>query len=109
MVRLTPAKTRKASREGIIRAIRTRLDEIKEMTVRLRDLSGPGRFPRCGYPIDLAVSGAEPARVREWAQKLGERLRGSKQLTDVWVNPASLPRLQQIFVVDRAAAASLGV
>jgi gold/copper resistance efflux pump len=92
-----------------VRTIRSRLEEIKDARLRLRDLSGPGRFPRCGYPIDLAISGPEPDRVRELARRLGELLGRSKKLTDVWVNPDSLPRPQRHVDIDRAAAAARGV
>jgi multidrug efflux pump subunit AcrB len=109
LAQLTPAPARKSGREEVIGAIRTGLGEVKGMTVRVRDLSGPGRFPRCGYPIDLAVCGPEPELVREWARKLDERLRRDKKLTDVWVNPDSFPRPQRTVEVDREKAAALGV
>jgi RND family efflux transporter MFP subunit len=109
LVRLTPAEKRKAGREEVARAIRAKLDEFKELTLRLRDLSGPGRFPRCGYPIDLAIRGPELERVREFAKKLVERMGESKKLTDVWANPDSEPRLQRIVEIDRTAAAARSV
>jgi RND family efflux transporter MFP subunit len=109
LVRLSPAEQRKPSREAVIQAIRKRLDEIKEMSLRVRDLSGQARFPRCGYPIDLAVRGPEADRVREWARKLGERLARSKKLADVWVNRDGMPRLQRTLEIDRAKAAAVGV
>jgi hypothetical protein len=109
LAQLTPAETRKSGRDEVIGAIRTGLAEVKGMTVRVRDLSGPGRFPRCGYPIDLAVCGPEPELVREWARKLGERLRRDKKLTDVWVNPDSFLRPQRTVDVDHKKAAALGV
>jgi RND family efflux transporter MFP subunit len=109
LVRLTPAEKRKAGREEVARTIRAKLEEFTELTLRLRDLSGPGRFPRCGYPIDLAVRGPEIERVREFAKKLAERLGESKKLTDVWANPDSEPRLQRILEIDRTAAAGRGV
>jgi len=109
LVRLVSAEKRTTGREVIIRAIRTRLGEIDEGTVRLRDLSGPGRLPRCSYPLDLAISGPEAEQVRELARNLAERLRGSKKLTDVWVSPDSIPRPQRTVDIDRAAAAARGV
>src|SRR5262249_19724888 len=93
----------------VIEAIRNRAETIEGATLRLRDLTEPGRLPRCGYPIDLAVHGPEADRVRDWAEKLGERLRRSNKLTDVWVNQDSTPRPQQIVEIDREAAARLGV
>ncbi len=92
-----------------MQAIRTRLDEIKEMTVRVRDLSGPGRLPRGGYPLDLAVCGPYAAHVRTFATKLAERLQDSKTLTDVAVSAACLPRLMRTLEVDREVAKAHGV
>src|SRR5262249_28570435 len=57
LVRLVAAD---GGRAQIVQDLRARLGkEVPEALVRLRDLSGPGRFPRCGYPLDLAVSGPE--------------------------------------------------
>jgi multidrug efflux pump subunit AcrB len=109
LVRLAPAAERKASREKLARTIRTRLAEVPEMALRLRDLSGPGRFPGGGYPIDLAVHGPEADRVREWAQKLTERLRRSKKLTDLWRNAETEPQPQLYLDIDRKAAKAMNV
>ena len=109
LVELAPGKAKKPLRGEIVRAIRTRLDDIKEMTVRVRDLSGPGRLPRGDYPIDLAVCGPDPVRVRDLAQKLAERLEDSKKLTDVAVSAVSRPRLTRSVEVDRDAAKARGV
>jgi RND family efflux transporter MFP subunit len=109
LVRLSPAENRNASREKIIQSLRTRLEEIKDARPRLRDLSGPRRFPRCGYPIDLAVCGPELDRVREMARKLTELLERSKMLTDVWMSPCATPQPQVTVEIDRAAAAVRGV
>jgi multidrug efflux pump subunit AcrB len=108
LVELAPARNRKTNRAALIKAVRTQLDEIKELMVRVRDLSGPG-FPHCGYPIDLAVQGPKAGRVRDFAVKLAERLAGSMKLTDVAVNPASTPRRKLSVDVDRAKAAAIGV
>lgn len=109
LVRLRPSEQRKSSREAMIQAIRKRLDEIAEMGLRVRDLSGLSRFPSCGYPLDFAVRGPALEQVREWAGKLGERLARNKKLMDVWVSRASTPRPQQFIEVDRQKAAKLGV
>src|SRR5207248_56369 len=109
LVRLSPAGQRKAGREALIQALRKHLEEIQEATVRVRDLSGTGRFPRCGYPIDFALRGPELEQVREWAGKLGERLERSKKLSDVWVSRASTPRPQQFIDIDREKAKKMGV
>src|SRR5262249_25413571 len=81
LVRLSSPEQRKSSRGAVIRAIRKRLAEVAEMTVRVRDLSGPGRFPHCGYPIAFALRGPELDPVREWARTLGERLERNKKLS----------------------------
>src|SRR5262249_9762447 len=89
--------------------IRTRVAEIPELVLRVRDLSAPGGPLNWGYPIDLAVHGPEADRVRELAVKLAERLRQGKKLTDVWANPESAPRPQLYLDVDRAAVERRGV
>jgi RNA polymerase sigma factor (sigma-70 family) len=92
LVRLIPAGKRKANRDELMATIRTRLEKIPDAMVRMRDLARPGSFPRCGYPIDLAVSGPEADKVRDLAQKLAEQLQKSKKMTDVWANRESTPR-----------------
>jgi multidrug efflux pump subunit AcrB len=82
-------------------ALRARLKKLPDLTVRVRDLSGPGRFPRCGYPVDLAVHGPELPEVRDLSRKLAEKLRGGKQLTDVWVEPSPFGRPQLYLDIDR--------
>jgi len=57
LVLLNFAEQRKTTREEIAKTIRTQLGKIEEGTVRLRDFSAPGSFPRCGYPINLALHG----------------------------------------------------
>jgi multidrug efflux pump len=109
LIRLSRAEQRKSSREEVFLTIRTKVGALDEVAVRLRDLSGPDCFPRCGYPLDLAVHGPDAAEVREWARKLGERLRQSKKLTDVWVNTDSVPRAGRFVDVNREMAAARGV
>jgi RND family efflux transporter MFP subunit len=109
LLRLTPAEKRKTSREALIQSIRKRLDEIKDMSLRVRDLSGSAGFPRCGYPVDLALRGPELDRVREWAENIGERLRLHKKLTDLSVSAVSKPGPISTVEVDRQRAAALGV
>jgi multidrug efflux pump subunit AcrB len=109
LVCLAPPVKRQAGREQLTRTIRTRLEEVKGMTVRVRDLSGPGGFPRCGYPVNLAVHGPEADRVRELARKLAGRLRETKKLIDVWVDPDSTPRPQIHLDIDGDKARRLGV
>lgn len=109
LVRLITADESKPDREEVIRAIRARLGALDEVNVRSRDFSAPGCFPRCGYPIDLALHGPDAAEVREWANKLGDRLRRNQKLRDVWVNSDSAPRPGQFVDINREKAAALGV
>jgi multidrug efflux pump subunit AcrB len=109
LVRLAAADKRKISREEVMRTIRTKLEKIPDAVLRLRDLSRLGGFPRCGYPIDLAVNGPEADKVRELAQQLVERLQESKKLTDVWANQESTPRPCLYVDIDRTKAGSQGV
>lgn len=109
LVRLIPADKRQASREQLVRALRTRLEQVPGVALRWRDVSAPGRFPGWGYPIDLAVHGPEADQVRELAQKLAERLRKEKKLTDLWLDPASTPQPQLCVDIDRARAKVQGV
>jgi multidrug efflux pump subunit AcrB len=109
LIGLRAMDQRPAGREPLIRAVRARLRVVAGLTLRVRDLSGPGALARGGYPIDLALHGPEADGVREWAKKLGGRLRRSQELTDLWVNPDATPRPQLHVVIDRTAAADLGV
>ncbi|QJW97324.1 efflux RND transporter permease subunit [Frigoriglobus tundricola] len=108
LARLSPADARKATRAEIIKAARTRLGALEEVTVRVRDLSAGG-FPRCGYPIDLVLNGPDLVEVQNWADQLTERLRQSKAFTDVWANPDSVPRPGRLVDVNRELAAARGV
>jgi multidrug efflux pump subunit AcrB len=109
LVRLAPAGKGRAGREEVLEAMRARLREVAGMTARLRDLSGASRFPRCGYPIDLAVSGPEQDRVTQWADKLAGRMGKSEKLTDVAADPESSPQRQLYLDVDRTKAKEMGV
>jgi multidrug efflux pump subunit AcrB len=106
LIRLAPA----AGREGIAPAVRTRLrQKLPEAAVWLRDLARPGAFPRCGYPVHLAVSGPKAGRVRALADGLAARLGRSPKLTDVRADRASTPRPQLYLEIDREKARKLGV
>jgi multidrug efflux pump subunit AcrB len=109
LVRLAPSDKRKVDRQEMMRTIRMKLEKIPDMALRMRDLSRPGGFPRCGYPIDLAVSGPEADKVLELTQKLAERMRKSQKLTDVWPNPESTLRPRLYLDIDRAKLKSTGV
>jgi multidrug efflux pump subunit AcrB len=111
LVRLAPADKR-ASRQEMMQAIRAALTkEIAEMTLRLRDLSGPNRFPSCAFPVNLAVRGPDGKNEQTFAfaDKLAERLRKSTKVTDVWLDPASRPVPKVEVEIDRIKAATLRV
>jgi multidrug efflux pump subunit AcrB len=110
LVRLLPARGRKVSREEVAQAIRTRLDgKIGNAAVRVRFVLGAGPFAGWSYPLQLAVHGPEAEPVRKLAAKLAERLRQQKQLTDVWLDPATQPQPQLFLNIDREQAAKHGV
>jgi RND family efflux transporter MFP subunit len=109
LVQLSRAEQGKTERAEVLRALRNKLGALEDVIVRLRDFSTPGCWPRGGYPIDLALRGPDAAEVREWASKLADRLRQSKQLTDVWVNSDSLPRPTRFVDINRQGAAARGV
>jgi multidrug efflux pump subunit AcrB len=106
LVRLVGADQRKNTRHEMVWAVRARLEQVQEAVVRVREL---GRDPSCAYPIELAVTGPDAGKVRELTDRLGERMRKSKKLLDVWVNPASRPRPQLVLEIDHTKAATLGV
>jgi multidrug efflux pump subunit AcrB len=115
LVRLTPADQRRAGREEIARTIRARLAGVAGATARRRDSPGPGRSPAGGYPVNLAVYRSVAVfdgkmdKHRDVANRFAKRLRGSGKLTDVWVDPASVPCPQVRLDIDRAKTSELGV
>jgi multidrug efflux pump subunit AcrB len=96
-------------RDQIVARIRKQLDEVKGVAVRVRDLSARGSFPRCGYPIDVAVRGPELSSVQKMASGLVDRLRQSDRLTDVSPASGSRPQPQLFLEIDRDRARALGV
>jgi multidrug efflux pump subunit AcrB len=112
LVRLAPAAGRKEDRQQIVRAIRRVLESQEAAVVRLRDLSGASRFPRCGYPIDFAVydRGAKGLESQwELAERIVARLNQSPQLTDVLANQEAMPFPRLDWSVDVAKARDAGV
>jgi multidrug efflux pump subunit AcrB len=103
------AERREPGRDQIVARIRKQLAEVKDATMRVRDLSVRGGFPRCGYPLDVAVRGPELPSVQKMASRLVERLRQSGQVTDVSLAPGSYPEPQLFLEVDRDRARALGV
>jgi multidrug efflux pump subunit AcrB len=110
LVRVAPAGQGQADRDPMNDAVRSQLGkQVADATFRVRDLSRPKAFPRCGYAIDFAVHGPEGNLVRSFARKLAERLRASRQLTDVWTCAETADRRRVQFDVDASAAKALGV
>jgi multidrug efflux pump subunit AcrB len=110
LVRLNGLEITRSERETLVKRIRNQLDtEIHEAIIRVRDLSGASRFPRCAYPIDLALCGPERPSVQTWAENLAERLRQRDELRDVWINPESRSVPQLSVEIDNAKAKALGV
>jgi len=109
LVRLLPADKRSGGRERVIEAVRTRLAQVEEIVIGLRDLSGSNRLPDCAYPVDLAVYGPHEDKVRQWAGKVAGRLRQSKKLTDVWIGPELAPRAQVYLDIARTMAKTMGI
>ena len=62
----------RAARED---ALRSRPGAVKDAEVRLREPALLGKSLAWGYPVDLAVHGPDSDKVREFARKLGQRLR----------------------------------
>jgi multidrug efflux pump subunit AcrB len=110
LVRVAAAGQRQAAMDAVAEAIRGQLQkQVAEAAFRLRDLSRPNAFPRCGYPIDLAVQGSESQPTRSFTRKLAERLRESNKLTDVWTDAEAADRSQVQLDIDANAAKALGV
>ena len=64
-------------------------------------LVGGQRVPAGGLPVDLAVYGSDQDRVAKMAKRLGDRLRKSPKLTDVWVG--GKPATKLYIDINRAA------
>jgi multidrug efflux pump subunit AcrB len=112
LVRLAPAAGRNADQQQIADAIRRKLGVHEEQVARLRDLSGASRFPRCGYPIDLAVYDKDDKGIQaQWdlADRIVARLAKSPQLTDVSANRESALKPRIDVTVDHEKATALDV
>jgi len=104
---LAPAGKGRDSKEQILTEARRQLGEVPGIRVNVRPLSAGG-LPLGASPVALAVSGPDPARVKQVALKLAERLQRSTSVTDLW--GSALARRKRILVeVDRTRAATLGV
>jgi multidrug efflux pump subunit AcrB len=103
LVRLTAAK------EKVGPQIRERLEVLKEARITLRDLSPPGGTVLGAYPIDLALSGPDLNKVREWAENFHQRLVKNKKLTDARIDPDAAAQPQFSIDIDRDKCRSLGL
>ncbi len=100
--------TKEADWQRTRQDVRDRLSrEVRSADVRLRDLSGPGGVRLDGYPVDFALRGDDDKSVRQFAEKLAERLAKTRKLTDVSAGPKVTPQLS--IDIDRDRAATLGV
>jgi len=109
LVRLVPLGKRQANKEEIAQEVRKRLVEVRDLKIRVRDLSGPSAYPSRGYPVALAVHGPEADKVRALATGLAERLSRSDRLSDVWADQDGAPRPLLEVDVDRPALEKLGL
>lgn len=109
LVSLTPAEKRDARREKIAQEVLDRLNQMKEITLRLRDQTNQDGVARGSYPIDLVLHGPRTEQVRKFAEKLDARLRQQKKLRDVWTNRNSRPLPQRILEIDSARIKERGV
>jgi RND family efflux transporter MFP subunit len=96
----------RAAWERELGALRGRLAKLGAAP-RLRELAGPAGLGSEGYPVDLAVRGPDAPRVREFGERLAERLEQTEKLTDLAAGPGEAPQL--VVDIDRAKAAQLGV
>ncbi len=110
LLHLAPAKQRQANREQLMQTIRARLrDGLPEAQARVCDVTKSSRFPLGGYPIELAIQGPEPDKVRRLARELADRLRQSEKLTDVGTSAGAALAPNIDMTIDRARAKRLGV
>jgi multidrug efflux pump subunit AcrB len=106
LLSLDPGRENKAQ---LRKRLHSFLEEAADMVVRLREPRWAGGSWSWGYPVELAVHGPEAAKVRQFAEELAGRLGDSKKMTDVAADPASRPRRQLSFDIDRRKAADMGV
>jgi multidrug efflux pump subunit AcrB len=109
LVRLPSANGKTKSLADFKQAVRAQLAQVADAVMGLRDLSEASSFPRCAYPLDMAISGPDEHQVDALAAKLVERLRDPKILTDLWASRESKLDLRMVVDIDRAKASKLGV
>jgi multidrug efflux pump subunit AcrB len=106
LVSLTAADQRKATRDEILRTVRTTTGEkIQEATVRVRPLVGTG-----DYPVRLAVAHPEGGKeLAELTENFAGRLKKIPGLADAWARRDFAARPRLYVEVDRAKCNTLGV
>ena len=107
VVCLGPANDAPVARERLSSAIRERLVAEQVGSIRVRELSGPARSRRLGYPLEFAIDGPDRARVQELAGQLVAQMLRDTRLTDVRAGSRPVPSLS--VDIDQAKAASLGL
>lgn len=106
LMRLAPAGQKNIDGDGLMKTIRKKLDPIQGVKFKMRELSRAGGQ---GYSLDVAISGAEQATVRELAEAFALRLQKSKMLSNVLVDTESKSRPSMFLDIDRGKAKDLGV
>jgi multidrug efflux pump subunit AcrB len=121
LVSLRPEQTDAAARQKFAGAIRTEFAQVEPgASLRIRDLTDAasrrvdpngsdavGGYAASVYPVQLAIYGLDPPKVRELARRLVARLSPDRRLTDVWGGPE--PESCLWLEVDRRKALATGV
>lgn len=109
LARLAPAAKRKASREQLVRNVRTWLGQINEVGARLRDPLKSAPCPGSGYPLDLVLHGPEEELVNKLGEKLSQRLQKSEKFIDLWKSAGGARQPFLLVDIDRDKVKALGV
>lgn len=107
-VTLVPKGERKLSQSGFMQKARKDLASIKDLTVRMQDLSSRGFGAGRGFPIEFIVTGSDWDKLWEVTQKLMSEMESSGRMIDVDSNYLlGMPEVQ--VKPDRVKAAMHGV
>jgi multidrug efflux pump subunit AcrB len=96
-------------REQLRRGIRSGIEMVPGLEVRLRDITGLSRSLEWNYPVGLALHGSDMATVLQLGEKLVQQLRQTDKLSDVTLDPASRPQPKMHLDIDRAKCLALDV
>ncbi|MEI8234250.1 MAG: efflux RND transporter permease subunit [Verrucomicrobiota bacterium] len=108
-ITLKPRRQRDASADEVLNRVRRKLEKVEGITLYLQsvqDIRVGGRLTKAQY--QYALQAADLDELNDWASRLLEKLRESPQLKDV-SSDLQTRGLQSSVVVDRDAAARLGV